>query len=148
MLLITKMLFKDKKKRKDIFEDLRLIVNTSFVLLDLCENLTKIFSNKIGDYNFSTEVVVCYTPEILSKLFKYIIYLGGIYNKESFLLFLDDPIYIKYRIEIFKVIDEYEAGLIIVKHVEEALDDEFHLTELRKKVDLRKFLNIMEEKNL
>ena len=147
MILMIKMLFKERKERKDVFEDLKLIVNKSFILLDLCDNLAKIFSNDTDKLPFVPEVMTCYTPEIFSELFKYLLYLGAIYNKESFLLFLDDQIYVKYKLGIFDSINKYEAGLIIVEVVEEALDDEFYLTELRKKIDLRKFLDIIEEKD-
>ena len=144
IILIIKILLEEKKKRKDVLEDLKIIVNKTFILLDLCDNLNKIFTD---ESELNPETIVCYTPEIFSELFKYLLYLGAIYNKEAFSLFLDDEFFIKFRKGIFKAIDKYEAGLKIVEAVENALDDELYLTKLRAKIDLRKFLDLMEEES-
>ena len=44
-----------------------------------------------------------------------------------------------------KILKEAKAARIIVRAAKRALDDEIYLTELRKKIDLRKYLDILKE---
>lgn len=109
---------------------------------NVLDDLKKLLNN-IKSENVPVLVVAC-SMEILDlDFYKNLIYFGAdIYFDVDYLDVLQIHCFKSVMI-LRELLKEAKAGRIIVRAVKKALDDEFYLTELRKKIDLTRYLKLV-----
>ena len=89
-----------------------------------------------------SELVISEGAYKLEQLRNLLIKFGAVITEECIKVFEIESYIERIRREIKKK----RAGQIIARNIKIALDDEFYLTDLRKRIEKRKFEDLMEEK--
>jgi hypothetical protein len=133
----------NKNPPKSVLLDLKNKLNTKYHHFHHpFKNFVYLIVNNIINYDFICEGFEI-NPEESYLLIKNFIHFGAIINQEHIDLLKDIIPYIT------KVVDIYEkavSGRKIVKFIKDKIDDEFELKPLRMKLDLKRFQNLMKEK--
>jgi hypothetical protein len=115
---------------KNVLKDFKKIIELSNYMEDLCYFL----SIEEGDQNENDKVY-----KILNLASKF----GGVITEKCIKFFEKESFIEKMR----KKLIHDRAGQIIARNIKIAMDDEFHLTELRKRIELRRFKDLISEKS-